>query len=326
MDTSTLPALIERREIALPTDLIEAARDYARASHSPRTLATYSRWWADFEAWCARNGLQALPAASETVALWLTALARGDGRPKPLTTASISQALSALVFFHRDGDHTLDRKCRAIARTIAGISREKAKTATTRKARALLATDLRDIIEKLTGKPIDVRDGALLALGWSVALRRSELVGVDWLRPGTGTGFVAIDDRGITIRLMTSKSSHDAAVDVTIPTADMPAACRALEVWAALAGLEPGQPVFRSIDQHVTSAPIGSQTAASAASSRCGCVASSTNEARRGRTPTRLLVTTRATAYARASQPAPPQRTFLCTASKGTPATRASTC
>ena len=31
----TLPALIERREIALTTDFIEAARAYARASHSP---------------------------------------------------------------------------------------------------------------------------------------------------------------------------------------------------------------------------------------------------------------------------------------------------
>jgi len=187
---------------------------------------------------------------ASTVAVWLTALARGDGRAKPLSVASISQALSALVFFHRDGDHPLDRKSRAIARTMAGISREKAKTSTTRKARALLATDLRDILEKLTTKPNDVRDAALLTLGWSGALRRSELVGLDWLRPGTGTGFVTVDERGVSIRLMTSKSSQDAAVDVTIPAADMPAACRALEAWAAAASLEPGSPVFRPIDQH----------------------------------------------------------------------------
>jgi integrase len=249
-DHTTLPAVIEHHPVALPADLVEAARDYARASHARRTQETYSRWWADFTGWCSGKGLQALPAAPQTVAVWLTALARGDGRSKPLAVASIRQALSALVFFHRDADHTLDRKSRTIARTMAGISREKAKTATTRKARALLATDLRDILEKLTDKPIDVRDGALLALGWAGALRRSELVGLDWLQLGTGTGFVVVDERGITIRLMTSKSSQDAAADVTIPAADMPAACRALQAWAVLAGLEPGSPVFRAVDQH----------------------------------------------------------------------------
>ena len=32
----------------------------------------------------------------------------------------------------------------------------------------------------------------------------------------------------------------------------MPAACQALEAWAAFASLQAGQPVFRPIDQHGT--------------------------------------------------------------------------
>ena len=120
-----------------------------------------------------------------------------------------------------------------------------------RKAKPLLATDLRDIIEKLKPElPIEARDAALLSLGWAGALRRSELVGLDWNQLGTGTGFVALDERGIVITLMTSKASQDAAEQIVIPRGDMPSACRALEAWASVVGLEPGSPVFRPINQH----------------------------------------------------------------------------
>ena len=246
---NNLPAVISSNEVALPADLVEAARDFARASHARRTQDTYGRWWADFNGWCSRKGLASLPTDPETVALWMTALALGDGERKPLARASINQALSAVIFFHRDAGYAFDRKQRIIARTWAGISRAKAATEVFRKAKPLLAVDLRDIVEKLKpDKPIDARDAALLTVGWAGALRRSEIVGLDWLLPGDGTGYVTVDDRGIVITLMTSKDSQDAAEQIVIPKADMPAACRALEAWAALAGLEPRQRVFCPID------------------------------------------------------------------------------
>ena len=125
---STFPAIVTTSEIVLPADLVEAARDFARASHAERTQQTYSRWWGDFSAWAARNGLATLPAAPEAVAVWMSALATGEGGRKPLSRASINQALTAVIFFHRDAGHAFDRKHRAIARTWAGISRTKAAT------------------------------------------------------------------------------------------------------------------------------------------------------------------------------------------------------
>ena len=181
----------------------------------------------------------------------MSALAVGEHGRKPLACASINQALSAVIFYHRNAGYPFDRKHPVIARTWAGISRTKAKTETVRKAKPLLACDLRDLIEKLRPDvPIAARDAALLSLGWAGALRRSELVGLDWHQLGAGTGFLVIDERGIAITLMTSKASQDAAEEVVIPNADMPAACRALGAWASVAALEPGQPVFRPIDQH----------------------------------------------------------------------------
>jgi hypothetical protein len=54
--------------------------------------------------------------------------------------------------------------------------------------------------------------------------------------------------------LAKSKSSQADAVTVVIPCADMPTACAALEAWANVARLEPGQPVFRPVDQRQSSA------------------------------------------------------------------------
>lgn len=50
---------------------------YLAAAHAPATLRGYDAEWAHFAFWCSRHGRQPLPAARETVALYLTALADG---------------------------------------------------------------------------------------------------------------------------------------------------------------------------------------------------------------------------------------------------------
>src|SRR5262245_46145779 len=99
----TLPVTVQRdlRELALPADLVEDARAFTRAARSERTETAYRRAWAGFEAWCRRNGRQALPASPETVAAWMTALATGKGFPQALARSSINQALSAVIVAQR---------------------------------------------------------------------------------------------------------------------------------------------------------------------------------------------------------------------------------
>jgi integrase len=87
----------------------------------------------------------------------------------------------------------------------------------------------------------------MLSLQWSGALRRSELVGLDWEKLGTGRGFVSLSDEGITITLMTSKASQTQAETVVVPRIDMPTACTALEHWIAMGQIAPGTPIFRRI-------------------------------------------------------------------------------
>jgi integrase len=88
-----------------------------------------------------------------------------------------------------------------------------------------------------------------LALGWAAALRRSELIGLDWGKLGAGCGCVELGARGVVVTLPASKGSQDAAVEIVVPRSDMPTAARALRRWAAIAKLRPGEPAFRSINK-----------------------------------------------------------------------------
>jgi integrase len=180
----------------------------------------------------------------------MTALATGKGVPNALARSSINQALSAVIVAQRTAGHAFDRKHALIRQTWKGICNTKAKTEIVRKAQPIMGDELRKLLDKLRCTvPSDARDAALLALGWAGALRRSELVSLDWQQLGAGGGFVTVGELGITITLMASKASQDQAEMIAIPRADMPTACERIEAWALLAGLQPGEPVFRSVDQ-----------------------------------------------------------------------------
>jgi integrase len=244
-----IPLPTDGTEIALPEALVERAKDYMAEALSERTREAYSRWWRSFTHWCERHGRQAPPASPETIAAWLTALADGTDTGRPLARASINQALAAVTLAHRNSGHAFDRKHRVIAMTWSGISRVKALTEVERQAAPFLAADVRDLLAVLNpAKNIGCRNAALLTLGFGAALRRSELVGLDWQKLGTGTGWVTVDERGILITLARSKASQDKAETVVIPRLDFLPACEALEAWAARAQIQPGDPIFHGVN------------------------------------------------------------------------------
>jgi integrase len=241
--------LVPISETPLPAHLIAGAKSYMAVARARRTREAYARAWALFTGWCNANGRQPLPALPQTIAAWMTALADGDqGQPRARRT--INQYLSAVIVAHRTAGYPFDRKHPLVAETWRGISNAKAKLEVDRSARPLVSIDLRDLLRGLRLYiPADARDAALLSVGWAAALRRSELVGLDWQMLGDGVGFVTVDGRGVVVTLAQSKSSQAEAVTVVIPRTDMPTACAALEAWADVAKLEPGQPVFRPVDQ-----------------------------------------------------------------------------
>jgi integrase len=236
-------------DVALPDELLSRAKDYAKEALAARTRKAYAYWWRTFSGWCRSHRRQALPASPETVAAWLTAPADGAGTGRPLARSSINQALAAVTKAHRAGGHVFDRKHPAIAMTWAGISRTKALVGVERRAAPIVAADVCELLDTIdTARALGCRNAALLLVGWGAALRRSELVALDWEQLGAGMGFARLDERGILIVLARSKASQDKAETVVIPRADLPEACDALEAWAQRAGLQPGEAIFRAVD------------------------------------------------------------------------------
>lgn len=249
-DSEVILVGAERPPVTYPEELVDVTRAYLLEARSQSTREAYARAWRTFEAWCVAQGVASLPASPETIVAWMSAMASGIGFRKPMSRATINQALSAVLLQHRNAGYALDRKHPFISEAWRGISRVKAQTESVRKAKPVLGADLSAMLEKMGERPIDVRDNALLALGWAGALRRSELVGLDWQTKGAGQGHVTIDAEALTITLATSKASQDEAETIVIPISAMKSASDALLAWVALAVIQPGEPIFRAVDQH----------------------------------------------------------------------------
>lgn len=176
----------------------------------------------------------------------MSAMASGIGFRKPRSRATINQAVSAVLLEHRRAGHVLDRKHPYISEAWRGISRVKTQTETVRKAKPLLGSDLAVMLERMGKFEGPSSNGPRMA----AALRRSELVGLDWMQKGIGQDHVSIDSQAVTVTLATSKASQDKAETIVIPVDSMRSASDALLAWISLAAIQPGEPIFRPVDQH----------------------------------------------------------------------------
>ncbi len=84
-----------------PVDLAELAHaveeDLARPDHAPATERAYAHDWADFAAFCERHALEALPAAPQTLALYLKSLETQRSRsPAGLRDGTVGLSLPTL--------------------------------------------------------------------------------------------------------------------------------------------------------------------------------------------------------------------------------------
>jgi integrase len=244
---------VERRdgERQLPAELIEQAKTYRLEARAEATRRAYARCWRDFTAWCETNGRIALPADPETLAGYLAWLASGKGSGRPPAVASLQAVLAALKLAHQTADqpHQLDHAM--VKEVWRGIRRHIASQRAVRRVDPIMEEALREILDDLNPDVLrDVRDGAALALGWGGCRRVSEVVGLDWQVKGTspsGRGILSIDPYGLHIKLLTSKTSQEAALDFLIPRNDAPRLCAKVEEWIAVAGIVPGTPVLRPI-------------------------------------------------------------------------------
>jgi len=90
---------LQGRALAPLDRLAQQARGFIEAAKAANSRRAYRSDWRHFESWCRSHGLACLPAAPETVALYLTDLA-ADHKPSSLERklTSITKAHQAAGF------------------------------------------------------------------------------------------------------------------------------------------------------------------------------------------------------------------------------------
>jgi integrase len=117
-----------------------------------------------------------------------------------------------------------------------------------RQAAPLRPAILGDVLAALGDDDLDRRDAAMLATLYMLALRRSELVEIDFDRRGDGLAVLRMTDHGLELEVLRSKTSQEASTRVAVDRQHNPRGFAALERWIAHAGIAPGTPLFRRIN------------------------------------------------------------------------------
>ena len=185
--------------------LVETARAYARAATSQNTNRAYAADWRDYLRWRARQGLDLKPLADpECVGLYLAALASGakgaGGRPR--TVGTIERRLSALVWNFAQRALPFDRKDRHVATVLAGVRRTHGRPPVQKEA--LLPEHVVAMLDALPPSNLrNIRDRAILLLGFAGGLRRSEVAGLVMSPEDSleGSGWPEFFDDGVLLTL-----------------------------------------------------------------------------------------------------------------------------
>jgi len=236
--------------------LAELARavehDLATPDHAPATERAYAHAWADFATFCGRHGLAPLPAAPQTLALYLKALETQRSRsPAGLAAGTIGLSLPtlrrrlaaiasrhAMAGLETPTDHPLVRKM------LRRYSRSRGTAV--RKKEPLLVERLPALLMAMSDDLAAARDRALLLLGYAGAFRRSELVALDVEQ-------LRFSKAGLYVWIAAAKNDprkkgrelYVPRIPAVSPSAQL-CAVAALERWLAAVGA--AGPVFRTFD------------------------------------------------------------------------------
>jgi integrase len=215
----------------------QAARDFARESVSGATRRGYASDWRAFAGWCRARGLDSMPAAPDTVALYLAAMAQ-EGQK----TATIHRALTAISVNHRNAGHDSPRRDAGVRAVFRGILRQRGERPTKKRA---LTHELLAQAVALTPRGLrGARDRALLLVGWSGAFRRSELAAVQ-------VEHMTFSDKGLAIlvpRSKTDQAGHGRWKGLNHARSPDLCPVRAARAWLDGAGVSEG-PFLRRIDR-----------------------------------------------------------------------------
>jgi integrase len=226
----------------LPREDQERIRRYQASAQAQNTSAAYGSQLRLFRDWFRRRGQSdAPPVAPAIVAAWL--LERADAGA---ARSTLAVALAAIKFGHRIAKQRFDSADPELVRALAGARREAVREQ--RQAAPLRPAVLGEVLLSFGDRDLDLRDAAMLAALYMLALRRSELVEIDLEHRGEGLGVLRMTDHGLELELLRSKTSQDTPVIIAVDRQHNPKGFAALERWIAHAKIASGTALFRRIN------------------------------------------------------------------------------
>ncbi len=208
--------------------LVADARAFAASAKAERTKKAYAADWRSFIAFCETLGAAPLPASPATVALYVTALARGGKR-----VATIARALVTIRQAHKLAGH--DSPVTApVHEVMKGIRRELGVAP--RQKTPVLPPELRAMTGQVREGLRGLRDAALLVLGFAGAFRRSELVAIN-------VEDLSFTTEGLIVTVRRSKTDQEGAGrKIGIPYGGHPETCpvRCVKRWIEAAAITEG--------------------------------------------------------------------------------------
>ena len=160
-------------------------------SKADNTLRAYKSDFKDFSEFCVKNGFSSMPTQPKLLAIYITHLSKSS------KFSTLKRRIASISVIHKLKGHYLDTKHPIIMENLHGIkrtlgSRQKAK-------KPLLINDLKMIIKAIDEK--NIRDKALILVGFAGGFRRSELVNINY----EDVEFVA---EGVKILIKRSKTDQ----------------------------------------------------------------------------------------------------------------------
>ena len=242
MDTDRDMGITRRQanpELTTRADLAELAAigdAQIKKTIPQNTRRAYAHDLSHFAQWASDRGLEAMPAAPDTVRLYIIALDIDGKKP-----ATIARRLSSISKAHRLKGF-LSPIDPAVKEQLAAIRRERGTAQ--RKARPLLAQDIKRMIQASKPDVIGKRNRALLLVGFGAALRRSEIAALD-------VGDIEINDEGAIVTIRRSKTDQTGQGErIAIPRLPDQAAqfcpVRTVAHWIQISKIDSG-PLFRPI-------------------------------------------------------------------------------
>lgn len=237
--------------------LAERAAHYADAAVSNATRRAYRADLHAWALWAMGQGVDPDAINPVTVAAYVTAQAG------TLKVATLSRRLSGLNAYQRArGGDPVSVRVEPLRSVWQGVQRVHGEPQT-RKA-PVNVPDMRRMIAGMGEGAKAQRDAAIFVIGFAGAMRRADIVGLDWSANGSGAGYIEQTPDGLLVRFRRSKTDQTGVGEVIgLPYGAHLSTCpvRQLAAWRALVELQHGEasgPIFRRVSRHgaIGSAPM----------------------------------------------------------------------